>query len=457
MRVRLRIALLLAVVAVAALGAARVSAAPRAYLGFLDDESLRWGPGRAANWSELSAGHASVVRTIVDWAQVAPRRPKHAADPFDPAYRFSDLDDFVRNAQKRGIEVLLTLWGTPAWANGGAGPNVPPVNPRDFGRFAEAVATRYSGHIAGYPFARFYSIWNEPNTPRFLLSADPVKAYARLASAGYDGIKSVSPDAQVAIGETAASHQPAAFMEALAARDPRLRFDAWAHHPYPARPGDSPQLPESWPDVGVQELDRFGDDVDRAFGRTDTPLWLTEYAESVPSVSRGRQAADLAYAMQASVALPRVQMFIWLMLRNHRHEPWQSGLWGTSSWRVFRGEATAFDPRNAVVSVAPGTSSAVVQVPALELRYAVPAGASVTVSYSIRAAGAPVATVSEPAMMGSDGWVPFVVHLPRGADPATVSVAVQDANGASLRRTLSVVRPGPSRRSAGSGRPLRSR
>ena len=449
--------MLLALVAVAAFGAARASAAPRAYLGFLDDESLRWGPTRAAAWSELSAGHASVVRTIVDWAQVAPRRPAHAADPFDPAYRFSDLDDFVRNAQKRGIEVLLTLWGTPSWANGGGGPNVPPTNARDFGRFAEAVATRYSGNIAGYPFARFYSIWNEPNTPRFLRSTDRVRAYARLASAGYDGVKAVSPDAQVAIGETAASHQPAAFMEALAARDPKLKFDAWAHHPYPARPGDSPQLPETWPDVGVQELGRFGDDVDRAFGRANTPLWVTEYAESVPAVSRGRQADDLAYALQASVALPRVQMFVWLMLRNHRQESWQSGLWGTSSWTVFRSEATAFDPRNAVVSVAAGTSRTVVQVPALELRYAVPAGASVTVSYSIRARGAPVAAASEAATMGSDGWVPFVVHLPRGTDPATVAVAVRDASGASLRRTLSVVRRAPSRRSAGSGRPRRPR
>jgi hypothetical protein len=145
------------------------------------------------------------------------------------------------------------------------------------------------------------------------------------------------------------------------------------------------------------------------------------------------------------------------MLRNHRHEPWQSGLWGTSAWSVFRGEAVAFDPRNAVVPVAPGTTSAMVQVPALELRYAVPAGAPVTVSYSIRAAGSQAGAGTEAATMGADGWVPFVVHLPRGADPATVSVAVRDASGASLRRTLRVVRGAPSRRGAGSGRPHRSR
>jgi hypothetical protein len=145
------------------------------------------------------------------------------------------------------------------------------------------------------------------------------------------------------------------------------------------------------------------------------------------------------------------------MLRNHRHEPWQSGLWATSSWSVFRDVATSFDPRNAVVSVPSGTSSAVLQVPALELRYGVPAGAPVTVSYSVRAPGAPVAAASEPATMGADGWVPFVVRLPRGTDPATVSVAVQAPSGASLRRTVSVVRRAPSRRGGGSGRPRRPR
>jgi hypothetical protein len=457
MRAPVRIGLLLALVAAAALGAARASAAPRAYLGFLDDESLRWGPGRAAAWSELSAGHASVVRTIVDWREVAPRRPAHAADPFDPAYRFSNLDDFVRDAQKRGIEVLLTLWGTPGWANRGAGPNVPPLNPRDFGRFAEAVATRYSGHIAGYPFARFFSIWNEPNTPRFLLAADPVDAYARLAAAGYDGVKAVSPDAQVAIGETAASHAPAAFLEALAARDPKLEFDAWAHHPYPARPGLSPGAPEAWPDVGVAELGRLGDDVDRAFGRTGTPLWVTEYAESVPAVSRARQALDLQQAVRLAVAVPRVQMFVWLMLRNHRHEAWQSGLRGTPAWRVFRTAARSLDPRNGIATVASSADRAVLQVPALELRYGVPAGEYLSVSYSVRADGRRLRTASEPAAMGADGWVPVVVRLPEAQGPATVAVSLQTRDGAVLHRTLSVVRRAPSRRSGESGPARRPR
>ena len=41
--------------------------------------------------------------------------------PVRRAYRFSDLDEFVRNAGLHGMEVMLTIWGTPKWANmGGA-------------------------------------------------------------------------------------------------------------------------------------------------------------------------------------------------------------------------------------------------------------------------------------------------------------------------------------------------
>ena len=89
------------------------------------------------------------MRSIVDWSVAAPRRPRHAADPFAPEYRLDDVDELVRNAEQRGIEVLLTIWGTPRWANGGARPNVAPSDPRDLRDFAHALAARYSGRHPG--------------------------------------------------------------------------------------------------------------------------------------------------------------------------------------------------------------------------------------------------------------------------------------------------------------------
>src|SRR5215208_768282 len=138
------------------------------YLGFLDDQSFRFEPDRVAALDRAKSVDASVVRTIVQWNTVGAKKPRAATNPFDPAYRSDDLDELVRHAQQRGIEVLLDVWGTPAWANGGRPPNVAPADPRDLQDFAQAVSRRYSGAFPGYPFARFFSVWNEPNNPRFL-------------------------------------------------------------------------------------------------------------------------------------------------------------------------------------------------------------------------------------------------------------------------------------------------
>ena len=80
----------------------------------------------------------------------------------------------------------------------------------DFTSFARAVASRYSGRFKGFPFVRFWSVWNEPNLQHFLSpqfdstgrSVAPAN-YAKLAAAAYTGIKAGNRSAQVAIGETA--------------------------------------------------------------------------------------------------------------------------------------------------------------------------------------------------------------------------------------------------------------
>ena len=104
------------------------------YAGELDD-------ARATLLDGARDANATITRTLVTWANVAPKRPRNAANPFDPAYRFDDLDEFVRNNQARGMEVLLTIWGTPKWANGGKKPNVLPRRLGDMTNFARAIAS----------------------------------------------------------------------------------------------------------------------------------------------------------------------------------------------------------------------------------------------------------------------------------------------------------------------------
>ena len=197
-------------------------------------------------------------------------KPANAANPFDPAYKFDDLDEFVRNAQVQNAEVLITIWGTPKWANGGKTPNFLPTSMSTFQNFTKALASRYSGRYPGYPFVRFYGIWNESNlgnflSPQFNSQGKIVSpaAYAKLAAAGYAGIKAGNSKALVAIGETSSngrnkrkagatdSVRPGTFAEGVAKANKHLKFDAWAHHPYPVPVNQKPTQKVLWPNVSL--------------------------------------------------------------------------------------------------------------------------------------------------------------------------------------------------------------
>ena len=410
------------------------------WFGFLDDQTFRWAPDRTAGWNQAKATHVSVVRTVVRWDEIARWRPENRLNPFDPAYNFKDLDDFVIHAQQRGIEVMLTLWGTPSWANDGAGPRVPPTDVSDFAAFAHAVAARYSGTVPGLPHARFFSIWNEPNSPTFLDAPDPAAAYAALAEAGYSAIKAASPDALVAIGETAAAHDPGLFVDQLAAVDPTLRFDAWAHHPYPPDPSASPDAPRAWPNVGMLELGRLDAEISTAFDRPNVPLWVTEYAEPGTYVSPARQAEDLGRAVELAAEQPSVQMFIWLMLRNHPGTQWQSGITRKPALRVFREDARQYDPRNAIVPFAGQRRSFSLRVPALELRWHLSPGSRVGVQYLVQIHGRRVTSGALASRIGFDGWVPVPLHF--AALPTrdyTLTLRIEDVHGFRVTRTLQLL------------------
>ena len=160
---------LIAAILVAAVLAPVAASADRMWVGFHDDPMFRFDEDRASEIQSATAtNNASVLRTLVTWANVASKKPAKAANPFDPAYKLDDLDEFVRNAQVQNAEVLITIWGTPKWANGGKSPNFLPTSMSTFQNFTKALASRYSGRYPGYPFVRFFGIWNESNLGNFL-------------------------------------------------------------------------------------------------------------------------------------------------------------------------------------------------------------------------------------------------------------------------------------------------
>jgi hypothetical protein len=425
----------------------------RLLVGFQDDASFRWASDRAQLLDGARDAAASVIRTTVVWADVAPRRPANPTSSFGPAYQLDGVDDLVRNAQQRGIELLITIWGTPAWANGGEAPNRPPRDPQDLEDFAQALADRYSGRHSGYPSVRLYSAWNEPNLEQFLApqfdsagnSVAPA-LYAPIARAVYDGVKLGNAEALVAIGETSPrghdvpsrggvqdSHSPARFARLLSEERPRVRFDAWAQHPYPPRSELGPTKPVRWPRIGFANLERFGEALDDWFERDDIPLWLSEYAhetapDDVTGVSRELQAEYVQQAIALAADNPRARMLVWFIFRDRAGTLWQSGLLSAdgaakTSLAAFTDAARSVDARNPVLPADAG----VARLPALELAYHAPAGSPIDLDVS---GGTPLEVPLEP-----DGWIEMPLDARAGS---ILEVRATNQYGHSVERTVRI-------------------
>jgi hypothetical protein len=405
------------VIVIACLAAAvlvpAAAAADRMWVGFQDDPMFRWDPQRMEAMDRARGNDARIVRTVVDWSRVAPDRPSSAADSFDPAYKFEDVDELVRNAQQRGMEVLITLWGTPKWANGGQSPQVAPTNMQDFQNFARAVASRYSGRFSGFPYVRFFSIWNESNLATFLRPQFDkrgriisTRTYARLAKAGYTGIKQGNKTAQVAIGETSSHGRdhpkkgltdtvaPATFMKGVAAeaKKLRLKFDAWAHHPYPFPVAQKPTQRVRYPNVTLTTMSRFEKDLDLAFRKKNIPVWITEYGnETKPGepagVTESQQRKYLPQAIALAKKDQRVGMFIWFVMQDSNGSLWQSGIYRLDgnpklAQPRFSPAARPLDPTNGKVTVKGGTKNPLLTVYLRE--YCANNSTGTTVGYTIR-------------------------------------------------------------------------
>lgn len=470
-RLALALSALTLLAALAAHASPRAVAAERMWLGFHDDPSYRWVADRDARAARAAADGATIVRLLVEWNRAAPRRPTNPANPFDPAYVLDDVDEAVRRAQEHGQEVMLTISGTPSWANGGKPPNVMPTRVSDLTSFARAIASRYSGRYSGYPFVRFWSVWNEPNLQLFLTpqfdargrSVAPAN-YAKLYAAAYAGIKAGNPSALVAIGETSPrgsdkpsglrpTHSPGKFAELVAKANPRLQFDAWAHHPYPSVPGLRPSQLVRWPNVSLASLPRFQESLQRWFKRKDVRIWITEYAhetrpEDPLGVPYATQAAYLRQAVEIARGYPFVDMFIWFVYQDDQGQPWDSGLYRRngapkgSSADVFRRLAAPLDARNAVLSLRAGTLTPIVRLNARRYCANDPVGTPIGMTWRIFQGGRLIAVDQQTSPLLRDCTITARLRFPNGGVRRgvtyTATFELNDRNGILVDRRLTI-------------------
>jgi hypothetical protein len=256
--------------------------------------------------------------------------------------------------------VLVTLLGTPEWANGGRAFNWAPNDNRSFADFAFAAAKRYS-------WIRKWTIWNEPNQRRWLRPTEATVYVQRLLNPGYAALHAATRGVRVAGGVTApraASDgvSPVAWIRAMAAA--RARLDVYAHHPYPVRP----RTETPWSGacrhcstITMAELERLLREVRAKFGAKR--IWLTEYGYQTNPPDRtlgvpwATQARHHASASRRAYLAPRVDMLIqWLVVDETSAAGWQSGFFTVGgatkpSYNAFRLPVTQAGRRGANVTV----------------------------------------------------------------------------------------------------------
>ena len=353
-------------------------------VGLQDDPSFRWLRPRHEP-RPGAAGACRIVRTTVYWSRIAPTRPADAANPFDPAYRFDDLDDLVRSAPLRGMDVMMSIWGTPTWANGGKGPNYAPTSSQTCRNFIQALA---AATPAASGLSRS-SASSRSGTSRTSSSSSP-----RSTTAAASRSRPRSTPGSPARLRGDQGREPACAGRA-SARRPRAAATAARHRTACSRrcrraasqscspsrsrgssstPGHTTRTPttraEADPEGALPERQRSSavptsktTSTSGSSGRSRRSGSPSTGSRRSPANPRGVTTATAgrlpAQARDYAAGDPNVPMFIWFIFRDDPVSLWHSGLLDESAARkpgyaAFTAAAKPFDVRSPLVSVRQG-------------------------------------------------------------------------------------------------------
>ena len=265
------------------------------------------------------------VRIDFGWSSAQPRSRGSFA-----RWYVRRADRVVAAARKRNIKVLLSVGRTPSWANGGRGPNVPPLNYGDFGNLAHWLARHFEGRIAAY------GIYNEPNHSMDDYWTGTAADYARLLRASYGRFKAADPGATIVAGNVV--YNDDAWIREMYLGGAKGYFDVIGTHPYPGVADEPPDLPDNgtkWRFTHVRAVHKVMCD----FGDCGKPIWFTEFGwSSHPNsgdeanwergVTKRQQARFAVRAIKlVRDRYPYVKKMFWYTERNRRdHDPQHNNL-----------------------------------------------------------------------------------------------------------------------------------
>lgn len=336
-------------------------------------------------FARVQMAGAQFVHIPLFWSDVAPQaRPDSwdPADPADPHYDWTQIDQAVSRAVEAKLTPVVLIDGAPVWAQGCRAPGalagrLCEPDPGALASFAMAAATRYGGAFQGLPRVRYWQGLNEPNLTLFFNpqfehgKAVSPTLYRHLINSFYAAVKSVEPsDIVIAAGlgpiaRPQATIGPMRFTRELLCmggrRNPHpvrsgeckggVHFDVFDIHPYttggPTHTGHADDVELGDLDK-LQELLRAADRFGRIKGRTrHTPLWICEFSwDSKPPDPGGVPMGILS--RWTSEALFRawsagIDHFAWYGLRDTARDPSLPFSETLESGLFFRGDSLEQD------------------------------------------------------------------------------------------------------------------
>lgn len=210
----------------------------------------------------------------------------------DRTFGWDELDKIVESVQAKNNKLLLSLAKSPDFLTGRTDDNGLPKDPKDFARFASAVAERYKGKVQAI------EVWNEQNLAvenGGRVVPEDAGRYVEMLKEAYTAIKAVDPSIIVvagALSSTGVTEPDRAvddieYLKAMYAyNDGEIRdfFDVQGFHPASAANPPDTKFPE---DPGIApgwnnhptHYFRHIEDVRQVMvdaGLGDRKIWITE-------------------------------------------------------------------------------------------------------------------------------------------------------------------------------------
>lgn len=219
---------------------------------------------RADILDKMAGWGAKSVRIDYAWGQA-----EYAKGQFN----WTELDEYVNEAQQRGMTVLFMFYWPAEWAiksgqNWGKGSV--PRDPAEFGTFIGKVGQRFGSKLAGI------EMWNEPDLDGFWYGSQ--RDFLDLLAGAYPVAKALAPDVTFIAAAPTYLGLEGWYQDCYA--DPRFRpgvsFDAVGIHPYMSPADLPPNAPAThWSINAIPELQAL-----RAEHGDTSPLWATEFGWS---------------------------------------------------------------------------------------------------------------------------------------------------------------------------------